>query len=258
MRYIRFQIGNGPASYGVLRGDQVRRLDGDIFHGYRETFEENELQSVHLLAPVNPGKIIGIGANYKSFLDAKKREYPKRPRIFLKPASSIIGDRDAIICPDKSHEIHFEGELGVIIGKTCSQISEENAMSNVFGYTCVNDVTDRTMLEEDGIWDRGKGVNTFFPIGPCITDEIDGMNVELETRVNGEVRQHRNTSDMYFSISQLIAYISNYMTLNPGDVIATGTPVGTGCLNILDTVEVEIKGIGTLRNQMIERIAHED
>ena len=131
-------------------------------------------------------------------------------------------------------------------------------MSNVFGYTCVNDVTDRTMLEEDGIWDRGKGVNTFFPIGPCITDEIDGMNVELETRVNGEVRQHRNTSDMYFSISQLIAYISNYMTLNPGDVIATGTPVGTGCLNILDTVEVEIKGIGILRNQMIERIAHED
>ena len=233
MRYIRFQIGNGPASYGVLRGDQVRRLDGDIFHGYRETFEEYELQSVHLLAPVNP-------------------------RIFLKPASSIIGDRDAIICPDKSHEIHFEGELGVIIGKTCSQISEENAMSNVFGYTCVNDVTDRTMLEEDGIWDRGKGVNTFFPIGPCITDEIDGMNVELETRVNGEVRQHRNTSDMYFSISQLIAYISNYMTLNPGDVIATGTPVGTGCLNILDTVEVEIKGIGILRNQMIERIAHED
>lgn len=111
MRYIRFQIGNGPASYGVLRGDQVRRLDGDIFHGYRETFEEYELQSVHLLAPVNPGKIIGIGANYKSFLDAKKREYPKRPRIFLKPASSIIGDRDAIIALIRVMKFILKGNL---------------------------------------------------------------------------------------------------------------------------------------------------
>ena len=258
MKYIRFRVGNGPVCSGILKGGQVRRLEGDIFHGYRETFEEYELQSVRLLAPVQPGKIVGVGANYRSFLDAKKREYPKHPRIFLKPASSVIGNQEKILCPDGSHEVHFEGELGVVIGKICSKVSEKKAMDYVFGYTCINDVTDRTMLEEDGIWARGKGADTFAPVGPCITDEIDGMHVELETRVNGEVRQHDNTSDMYFTIPQLIAYISDSMTLNPGDVIATGTPVGTGRLNLQDTVEVEIQGIGILKNQMIERTADED
>lgn len=253
MRYVRFQIGSGMINTGIQNGDTIRRVEGSLFGPFRVTFEEYDLNSIRILPPLCPGKIVGIGANYRSFLDSMKREYPSRPKIFLKPSSSIIADGEDIICPNPTHVVTFEGELGVVIGKPCSHVPEKNAMSYVFGYTCINDLTDRTMLEEDGIWTRGKGLDTFSPIGPCITDETDGMDIMIETRVNGRVMQHMSTADMYFSISELISYISRHMTLLPGDLIATGTPAGSGPLSIGDSVEVEIEGIGVLHNKMIER-----
>lgn len=256
MRYVRFQVGNGPANFGILTGGRIRRLKGGLFENCQPTFEEYDFQNTRILAPLNPGKIVGIGANYRSFLDAAKKEYPKRPKIFLKPSTSVIGNGESIVCPDAGHRIHFEGELAVVIGRVCSQVSEKEALSYVFGYTCFNDVTDRTMMDEDGIWTRAKGQDTFSPMGPCIVaGEVDGMNLMLETRVNGEIRQHMNTSDMYFSIPELISFVSKNMTLLPGDVIATGTPVGAGPIAVGDTVEVEIEQIGLLTNRMMERIA---
>ena len=253
MKYVRFQIGGGIINTGILYGNHIRRVEGSLFGPVRMTFEEYDLKKIRIMPPLYPGKIVGIGANYRSFLDSTKREPPSRPKIFLKPSSSVIADGEDIICPDPSHVVSFEGELGVVIGKPCTRVPEKNAMSCVFGYTCINDLTDRTMLEEDGIWARGKGLDTFSPVGPCITDETDGMDLMIETRVNGRVMQHMSTADMYFSIPELISYISRHMTLLPGDLIATGTPAGSGCLSIGDTVEVEIQGIGALHNKMIER-----
>lgn len=253
MKYVRFQIGNGPANTGILKGDRIRRVEGRLFDDCRVTFEEYDLKSTRILPPLWPGKIVGIGANYRSFLDSMKREYPSHPKMFLKPSTSVIGDGEHIICPNRDHVISFEGELGVVIGKPCSHVSQKNAMSYVFGFTCINDLTDKTMLLEDGIWSRGKGLDTFSPIGPCITDETDVLDLTIQTRLNGQVQQHMSTLDMYFSVPELISYISRHMTLLPGDLIATGTPAGSGPLSVGDTVEVEIEGIGVLHNKMIER-----
>lgn len=253
MKYVRFQAEHGQINLGILKNGKIQKLEGDFFEEGKVVDEEYDLNCVRLLAPICPGKIIGIGANYRSFLDANKRDYPLRPKLFVKPSTTVIGDHDSILCPDSNHKICFEGEIGVVIRRKCSCISAENAKDYIFGYTCINDVTDRTMLEEDGIWDRGKGLDTFLPMGPCIEDEVDGMDVMLETRVNGTVRQHMSTSDMYFGIPELLAYISRHITLCPGDVIATGTPNGAGAFHIGDVVEIEIEGIGVLTNKMIER-----
>lgn len=252
MNYVRFQVGNGPAYFGSLEGERVRRLTGCPFEDCQSTFEEYDYRNVRILAPLIPGKIVGVGANYKSFLDGAGKEYPSRPRIFLKPSTSVIGGGEEIRCTDETHRIHFEGELAVVIGKPCRCVPEQEALSYVFGYTCINDVTDRTMMVEDGIWARGKGQDTFAPMGPCIvTGEVDGGKLMLETRVNGEVRQHMSTSDMLFSVPELISFISRGMTLLPGDVIATGTPVGAGAMSVGDIVEVEIEQIGVLKNRFV-------
>ena len=256
MRYVRFRTGeHSPEMTGIIYGEHIRRIEGDILSGYTQTTEEYELSGVKLLAPIVPGKVVGVAANYRSFLDAKGQEYPERPRIFLKPSSSVIGTGDDIICPDTAHEVAFEGEIAVVIGKRCSHATADTAMDYIFGYTCINDVTDRTMVAEDGIWERGKGSDTFAPIGPCITtvDELDGMDALIETRLNGKVVQHMKSSDMFFDIHKLIEYISRTMTLEPGDIIATGTPVGAGVMNIGDEIEIEIEKIGVLKNRFAER-----
>ncbi len=257
MRYVRFRIGeHGQDMTGIIYAEHIRRLDGDILSGYTETFEEYELSGAKLLPPIIPGKVVGIAANYRSFLDAKGQPYPERPRMFLKPSSSVIGTGEDIICPDMTHEVAFEGEIAVVIGKRCSRVTADNAMDYVFGYTCINDVTDRTMVAEDGIWERGKGADTFAPIGPCIisVDELDGMDALIETRLNGNVVQHMKTSDMLFGIPEIIEYVSRTMTLDPGDIIATGTPVGAGKMEIGDEIEIEIEKIGVLKNRFSERV----
>lgn len=256
MRYVRFRAGeHSPEMTGVIYGEHIRRIEGDILSGYTDTFEEYELSAVKLLAPILPGKVVGIAANYKSFLDAKGQEYPKRPRLFLKPSSSVIGTEDDIICHDTTHEVAFEGEIAVVIGQRCSHATADTAMDYVFGYTCINDVTDRTMIAQDGIWERGKGADTFAPMGPCITtkDELDGMDALIETRLNGQVVQHMKSSDMLFGICEIIEYVSRTMTLEPGDIIATGTPVGAGVMHTGDEIEIEVEKIGVLKNRFAER-----
>ncbi|HIT63393.1 MAG TPA: fumarylacetoacetate hydrolase family protein [Candidatus Ventrimonas merdavium] len=253
MKYVRFERPDGLVQTGVLEtDDRIRAVEGDLFGTWTYLEEWFFREEVLLLSPLRPGKIVGVGANYRSFFREKNRTAPAVPRIFLKPSTAVIGPGEPIRSPDPSHELRFEGELGVVIGKQARHVSEEDAENVIFGYTCINDITDWTMLEEDGIWDRGKGSDTFAPIGPCIADrrEMEGQEVLLETRVNGIVRQHERTSDMYVPIRRLIAFISSYMTLEPGDVIATGTPAGAGFLMPGDVVEVEIPPIGILVNQL--------
>lgn len=247
MKYIRYEY-NGKEAFGELEQDLVYELQGDYLQGSGRTGTMLALADVKLLAPYIPGKIIGVGANYKSFLDDKKREYPKRPRIFQKPKTAVIKSGDTIHLPDPTHEVHYEGELAAVIGKRCSQVKREDAMDYIFGYSCINDITDETMFKEDVIWARGKGCDTFAPLGPLVTDEIDPENAILTTRLNGEVVQCMNTSDMNFHIPELIEFISAYITLEPGDIIATGTPVGVGNLHPGDMVEVSIEGIGKIIN----------
>lgn len=248
MRYLRYEW-NNKTYFGVLEDDTVYELSGDYISGAEKTGITHPVSEVKLRAPYIPGKIIGVGANYKSFLDWKKREYPVRPRIFQKPKTAVINPGDTICLPDPDHEIHYEGELAVVIGKICSHVKAADAMDYIFGYTCINDVTDETMFKEDVIWARGKGCDTFAPIGPVVvTDTIDPENAMLETKLNGETVQHMNTSDMHFHIPALIEFISTYMTMEPGDIIATGSPAGVGCIHPGDMVEITIDGIGTLTN----------
>ena len=250
MRYLRYEY-NDEIHFGLMEGDMVYELNGDYIWGAEKTGEVHSVNEIKMLAPYMPGKIIGVGANYKSFLDAKKREYPVRPRIFQKPKTAVINPGETICLPDPSHEIHYEGELAAVIGKTCSHVKAEDAMNYIFGYTCINDVTDETMFKEDVIWARGKGCDTFAPLGPVVvTDTIDPEDAMLETKINGETVQNMNTSDMNFHVPALIEFITAYMTLEPGDIIATGTPAGVGCLHPGDVVEITIDGIGTLTNSV--------
>lgn len=204
-----------------------------------------------LLAPVAPSKIVCVGRNYRDHAAELGNDVPAEPLLFLKPPSSLLAPGATVEMPSMSKRIDFEGELAVVIGKHCRKMAEgEDARQYVRGYTCLNDVTARDIQKSDPQWTRGKGFDTFCPVGPVVTDEIDPLsaNVSLTTRVNGDAKQHGETRDFIFDIPHLLRYISACMTLEPGDVIATGTPAGVGALNAGDVVEVEIAGIGILRN----------
>ncbi len=251
MKYVRYEY-EGRIRFGVLEGDRVAELDGDYLFGARKTGSAVPCKDVRLLAPYIPRKIIGIGANYRSFLDWKKKEYPDHPGIFSKPSTAVLDPGGTIVLPDPSHTVNYEGELAVVIGRKAKNVRADDAMSYVFGYTCINDVTDNTMMfDEDKKWTRGKGCDTFAPLGPAVvTDEIDPEDALIETRLNGRVVQHMSSSDMYFHIPALIEFVTKYITLEPGDVIATGSPAGPGPLKPGDAIEVSIEGIGTLANKV--------
>lgn len=197
---------------------------------------------------MQPTKIIGIGVNYRAHAAEMGKPLPKEPLIFLKPPSAVIGDGDAIIRPLEFQKVEFEGELGVVIAARTYRISKPAALSAVAGFSCVNDVTVRDLQHSDGQWARAKGFNTFCPIGPRVVPGLDSTNLRIVTRVNGRVRQDASTSDMVFDVATLVSFCSQYMTLEAGDVISTGTPAGVGNLVPGDVVEVEIEGIGILRN----------
>jgi 2-keto-4-pentenoate hydratase/2-oxohepta-3-ene-1,7-dioic acid hydratase in catechol pathway len=208
------------------------------------------IQDVKLLAPVLPSKIVCVGRNYRDHARELGNEVPTEILIFLKPPSAVIGPGDSIILPPTSQRVDFEGELGVVIGKQCRNMGErEEVRGYVRGYVCANDVTARDLQKSDGQWTRAKGFDTFCPLGPIVSDEVDPwLGVELETKVNGVRKQHGNTKDFIFSIDKVIRYISSIMTLYPGDLILTGTPAGVAPLQNADTVEVSIDGIGQLKN----------
>lgn len=200
-----------------------------------------------------PSKIIGIGVNYRAHAVEMGKGLPEEPLMFLKPRSALLPDGGAIERPLGYDQVHFEGELGVVIGQRARRLSREEALGVVLGFTCINDVSCRDLQKKDGQWARAKGFDTFCPLGPKIVGGLDPRNLRIQTRLNGETRQDSTTADLIFDVPTLIAFCSQHMTLEPGDVISTGTPAGVGNMSPGDTVEVEIEGIGILRNTVIAR-----
>ena len=196
----------------------------------------------------NPTKIIAIGLNYIDHAKELKMSIPDYPLIFIKPSTSVIGSGDAIILPPQTKELNYEGELAVVIKEKARNVSQDEARRFIAGYTCANDVTARDLQRIDGQWTRAKSFDTFCPLGPRIVSDIDPKNLSIATRVNGTVKQNSNTKNMIFDVFELVSFISEIMTLLPGDVIITGTPPGVGAIEVSDVVEVEIEGIGVLKN----------
>ena len=248
MRIVRYQYKNEAATYGWLLENKVGPIIGDVFGEYRRQEAELPLASVRLLAPVQPSKIVCIGRNYAEHAKEHDAEVPTVPLIFLKPPSAIIGQGDAIILPPQSQQVEHEAELVAVIGKRARNVTTEAAPDYIFGYTVGNDVTARDLQRSDGQWTRAKGFDTFCPFGPWIDTEFDPSDAVITCRVSGQPRQMASTRDMVFNVGVLIAYISSIMTLEPGDMIFTGTPAGIGPLKPGDSVEVEIEGLGKLVN----------
>lgn len=215
-------------------------------------FKPRPLKELELLPPVNPSKILCIGRNYRDHATELGNEVPKEPLLFLKPPSSLLAPNGIVRMPALSKRVDYEGELGIVIGRRCRNLGpDEDVRPYIRGYTIVNDVTARDLQKSDGQWTRGKGFDTFCPVGPVVSDEIDpveGNAVTLTTRLNGEIKQQGNTSDLIFPIAHLLRYITAAMTLEPGDLIPTGTPAGVGPVNAGDRIQVEIDGLGALEN----------
>ena len=212
------------------------------------------LVDVRLLAPVLPSKVVAIGKNYADHVREMGGEAPPEPVIFLKPSTAVVGTRDSITYPAQlSERVDFEGELAVVIGRLCRQVPPERVPDVIVGYTCANDVTARDLQARDGQWARAKGFDTFCPLGPWIETDLDPADLELTTLVNGEIRQNARTSQLMHDVTALVSYVSEVMTLLPGDVLLTGTPAGVGPLKDGDEVSVTIEGIGTLTNGVVNR-----
>jgi 2-keto-4-pentenoate hydratase/2-oxohepta-3-ene-1,7-dioic acid hydratase in catechol pathway len=248
MRFVRYSVANEEPRFGWIYQDAVGPIEGTPYGEYRRMETGLDLKQVKLHSPVVPGKIIAVGRNYVEHAKERGVDVPEIPLIFLKPPSSVIGPKHKIVLPPQSKQVDHEAELAVIIGKVGRWVPAERAMDYVFGYTAANDVTARDLQKLDGQWTRGKGFDTFCPLGPWIETEVDPADLLVQCRVNGEMRQMGSTRELVFPVQQLVAFISSVMTLNPGDVILTGTPAGIGPLNAGDVVEVEVEGIGVLQN----------
>ena len=252
MKLVRF-LKNDQPCYGLIEGEAVYAVEGSIFGKFRQAEMVAALTEVRLLAPCQPTKILAVGLNYLTHAAEAGMDVPPEPLVFSKPPSSVIGPLEPIVYPILSQHVDYEGELAVIIGQQVRNVSPEKATDFILGYTCGNDVTARDLQRRDNQWTRAKGFDTFCPLGPCIVTDLEPAHLNIRTRVNGVLRQDGSTADMVFGVAELIAYISQVMTLEPGDVILTGTPSGVGPLQPGDVVEVEIEGIGTLRNPVVRQ-----
>ena len=255
MKFCRFQVlGSSsapPASplYGLFEGDLIHEISGPPWASWSKTSRAWPAKDVRLLAPVEPGKIVGVGRNYAAHAAELGNELPKEPLIFLKPPSSIIGPGDPIVLTPQSHRVEHEGELALVVGRRSSHLKDsDDALACLLGYSCLNDVSARDLQKSDVQFTRAKGFDTFCPVGPHVVTDLDPSDLLVETRVNGVLRQSASTSLMIYSVAFLVRWISRVMTLNPGDVIATGTPAGVGPLVAGDSVEVSVAGVGVLRN----------
>src|ERR1700758_1093043 len=265
MKYCRFQF-NGQVQYGLVESvggrDAIVRIlltapeeaDGDMESLRTRRIEAIPLEEAALLPPVRPSKIVCVGRNYREHAAELGHDIPKEPLIFLKATSALLPPGGAVRRPRISERVDHEGELGVVIGKTCYQpAAEADSRKYILGYTCVNDVTARDLQNKDDQWTRAKGFDTFCPVGPLVTNEIDPWaGVGVETRVNGAIRQQGNTRDFIFALDVLVRFISQVMTLFPGDLIATGTPKGVGPVVAGDVIEVSVEGVGMLKNVVVD------
>lgn len=252
MKLVRF-IADQKIHYGILEKEQVKVVQepGTDWCGFplTETGSVYELEAVKLLAPCLPSKVICLGLNYRRHAEEMKQELPKKPIIFMKPSTSVIGPGEAVIYPDQSKRVDYEAELGVVIGRRAYRVKREKALDYVFGYTCANDVTARDKQPAQGQWTYAKGFDTFCPLGPVIETAVtDPENLTLKGYLNGKLVQDTSTADHVFSVVEIIEFISGCMTLLPGDVIITGTPAGVGPLEPGDLFVVDIEGIGKLKN----------
>ena len=261
MKYCRFQMNHQP-HYGLIESvaglQQITRLflsspqdaGGDLEDVPTRRIDHIALKEAMLLPPVCPSKIVCVGRNYREHAAELGNEVPAEPLIFLKPPSSLLAPGASVLRPQIAERVDYEGELGVVIAKKCHQLAaDEDVRPYILGYTCVNDVTARDLQKKDSQWTRAKGFDTFCPVGPLVTDEIDPWaGTGVETRVNGAVRQQGNTRDFIFPLDVVIRYISQVMTLLPGDLVPTGTPQGVGPVVAGETMEVIVEGIGALRN----------
>jgi len=250
MIIIRFQTPTGP-EFGIVEGEAVYHVEGDYATGFRRGEPVGELGQVALLSPCQVTKIVAVGRNYAAHAAEHGDEVPSQPLIFLEPPSAVIGPGESIVCPPQSAQVEHEVELAVVIGRRARRVTAADAWEHVLGYTCANDVTARDLQRSDGQWSRAKGFDTFAPLGPWIVTELDPTDLNVVCRVNGQVKQQASTADMVFKIPQLIEYITAAMTLEPGDVILTGTPDGVSRIQSGDQVEVEVEGIGVLRNPVV-------
>jgi 2-keto-4-pentenoate hydratase/2-oxohepta-3-ene-1,7-dioic acid hydratase in catechol pathway len=253
MKIIRYQQGERPAQYGWLLDDPgqgmlVGALDGDPFGEFRRQEAETRITEVKLHAPVLPGKIVCVGRNYAEHASELGNDVPDIPLLFLKPPSSLIAHGDTIVLPPQSSQVEHEAELAIVIGKRGRHIELDDALSYIYGYTIANDVTARDLQRADKTWTRGKGFDTFCPLGPWLETEYDPTDVLITCHVNDELRQMASTRDMVFNLAQVIAYVSSVMTLMPGDVLLTGTPAGVGPLEPDYLVTINIEGLGVLTN----------
>ena len=258
MRIARYTLGEEP-TYGIVQGDPgaqwIAEIQGDpLYQPIVFTGNRTVLADVRLLAPVIPrSKVVGIGKNYAEHAREMGGQAPKEPLMFLIPNTAVVGPSDPVVMPRQSNEVHYEGELAVVISRMCKDVPVERAGDVIFGYTCANDVTARDLQKADGQWARAKGFDTFCPLGPWIETELDTGDLSIVTRLDGEVVQAGRTADMIHSVAVLVAHVSQAFTLLPGDVILTGTPAGVGPVTSGQRVEVEIEGIGVLSNPFIRR-----
>jgi 2-keto-4-pentenoate hydratase/2-oxohepta-3-ene-1,7-dioic acid hydratase in catechol pathway len=258
MRIARFTSGGDP-QYGIVEGEPggeaLAVVEGDpLYRPIQFTGERLALTDVRLLAPVIPrSKIVGVGKNYADHAAEMGGEAPSDPLLFLKPNTAVIGPGEPVPYPRQSQEVHYEGELAVVIGRICRDVPPDRVPEVIFGYTVGNDVTARDLQSRDGQWARAKGFDGFCPLGPWIETDLDVADVAVTTTLNGELRQAGRTAQMVHDVPSLVAYISAAMTLLPGDVVLTGTPAGVGPMTTGDEVAVTIEGIGTLTNRVISR-----
>ncbi len=252
-RIARYSI-DGTIHYGHLQQDHIQRMTGTPFEGLAETGISDPLELVRLLSPVAAPRVFGVGANYVAHIAEMGMKTPTRPMLFMKPSSAVVGPDDPVVLPPEAQVTHYEAELAVVIGHTARHVPSDQATDVILGYTCANDISERVIQKEEmdqGCLLIGKGYDTFCPLGPVITTGLDSRDLRLVARLNGETRQSTSTSDLLFPVVELVSYLSRAITLQPGDIIITGTPSGVGEIAPGDVMEIELEGVGILSNPVI-------
>lgn len=254
MKLISFKTGNKD-KIGVLKGKEITEISSSMIQAIKssnidklESLGSYNFEDINVSVPISPSKIVCVGLNYTDHAKELDMDIPEEPIIFIKPSTAAIGHCDNIIYPNNSTQVDYEAELGIVISKEAHHVSSNDASDYIGGYTVINDVTARDLQRKDVQWTRAKSFDTFAPIGPCIETELDPMDQNITLKINSKLKQNSNTKNMIFDVYELIEFISNIMTLKAGDIISTGTPPGVGPMNVGDTVEVEIEGIGILKN----------